>query len=500
MKRILLFLALLVPAHVVAATPSGITWLSWSSELFQRAQREHRFVLLDLGAVWCHWCHVMEETTYRDPQVTQLLFDHYLAVKADEDADPDLSKRYEDHGWPATIIFTPDGKELIKRRGYLPPGQMAAILREIVDDPTPGPSVRPEIPWQRSERTTLAPSEKRALEKAFVEHYDRTWGGWGQHHKFLDPEATQLALADRRFNKWARQTLDHALLLIDPVFGGMYQYSEALDWRSPHFEKIMSVQASAIELYVEAYRRFGAASYRKGAEEIARYVTSLLSSPEGAFYVSQDADLDEKTPGRVYYAGDAAQRQALGQPRIDMHVYPRENGWAIAALAHLYMVNRDATLLARCRRATAFIEENRALEGGGFRHGAADRAGPYLGDTLAMAQAYLALDEADPDAQTQHAWRAKAEEAAGFIEANFRGRDDEAGFVTAPAAADAAGVFKKAARLVDENVQVALLATALQQRTGNPRWRTLRDHAMRLLTSPTLLAVRPFSPTVLLLK
>src|SRR5688572_2322905 len=91
-----------------------VSWQPWSEQLFARAKAENKMVLLDLGAVWCHWCHVMEETTYADPEVARLLGEKFIAVKADQDADPDLSRRYEDYGWPATIIFGPDGKELIK--------------------------------------------------------------------------------------------------------------------------------------------------------------------------------------------------------------------------------------------------------------------------------------------------------------------------------------------------------------------------------------------------
>ena len=108
------------------------------------AKEDNRFVLLDLGAVWCHWCHVMEDVTYRDPEVMRLLRSRYIAVRVDQDARPDLSNRYEDYGWPATIVFNADGSEIVKRQGYIPPRPMASMLQAIIDDPTPGPSVLPE--------------------------------------------------------------------------------------------------------------------------------------------------------------------------------------------------------------------------------------------------------------------------------------------------------------------------------------------------------------------
>jgi len=89
---------------------SGVKWEEWSDKIFERSQREHKLVILHLGAVWCHWCHVMEKMTYKDPEVVRLLQKHFIAVHVDQDARPDLSNRYEEYGWPATIMFDEKGK------------------------------------------------------------------------------------------------------------------------------------------------------------------------------------------------------------------------------------------------------------------------------------------------------------------------------------------------------------------------------------------------------
>src|SRR6185436_6038163 len=115
-----------------AAPRARIRWESWSDTVFERARREDRLVLLDLEAVWCHWCHVMDATTYRDPAVVALVESKLIAVKVDQDARPDLSNRYEDYGWPATVIFDARGRELVKFRGYIPPGRMASLLRAVI--------------------------------------------------------------------------------------------------------------------------------------------------------------------------------------------------------------------------------------------------------------------------------------------------------------------------------------------------------------------------------
>src|SRR5260370_701228 len=137
-----------IAAFAVAAftaTPSlaaqDLHWNGWGDDLFTRARTEKRFVILDLEAVWCHWCHVMESTTYADPKVGELISAKYLPVRVDQDANPDLSSRYGDWGWPATIIFGPDGTEIAKIRGYIEPERMRALLKAAIDDPSPRPSV-----------------------------------------------------------------------------------------------------------------------------------------------------------------------------------------------------------------------------------------------------------------------------------------------------------------------------------------------------------------------
>src|ERR1700685_537118 len=147
MQRILYVAAALLAcaaAHAGAATAppaSAISWHGWSDDDFVQARAEKRFVLLDLEAVWCHWCHVMDETTYQDQQVRRLIGQLYVAVRVDQDDEAALCARYQDYGWPATVVLAADGSEIVKRRGYLSPEAMASLLAAIIKDPSPGPSV-----------------------------------------------------------------------------------------------------------------------------------------------------------------------------------------------------------------------------------------------------------------------------------------------------------------------------------------------------------------------
>ena len=142
------------------------------SKVFAEARAQHRFVLLDLEAVWCHWCHVMDEQTYSDPQVIALMNQRYLAAKVDQDSDPDLSNRYGDYGWPATIVFAADGSEIIKHQGYMPPANMVSLLQAIITDPSPGPSVSALTPVRSGKRADLSPNLRRELVSVYLKGYD----------------------------------------------------------------------------------------------------------------------------------------------------------------------------------------------------------------------------------------------------------------------------------------------------------------------------------------
>src|SRR5450432_2138185 len=226
-----------------AAPAPAIDWQPWSDEVLAQAKREHKFVLLDLEAVWCHWCHVMDVTTYRDPKVIALLNKQYLTVKVDQDSRPDLSNRYEDYGWPATVVFDGAGHEIVKRQGYLTPEEMASMLQAIIDDPSPGPSVQAEKEISFPANPLLPDALRTKLQKDYLDGYDAKNGSWGTDQKYLDWDSVELAIdeaahGDARAESMATQTLNAQLQILDPVWGGFYQYSTDGVWTNPHFEKI----------------------------------------------------------------------------------------------------------------------------------------------------------------------------------------------------------------------------------------------------------------------
>ncbi len=471
-----------------ATEPPPIAWTtSFDAELFREAARQHRFVLLDLHAVWCHWCHVMDEETYPDPAVRALVAAHYLAVSVDSDSDPGLTSRYGDWGWPATIVLAPDGKEIVKRRGFIPAPQMASMLSAIVADPSPGPSVGRDRAPRGSGAMLLSTAQRQAFLRSYGALYDSEHGGWGTIHKYVDASSIELAFAQMDRSEplaehRVRQTLDANLALIDPVWGGVYQYSDAVDWHSPHFEKLMSFQADDLRIYSEAYARWHDPRYLAAATALRRYIGDFLATPDGGFYVSQDADLSIAVPGVDYYRLDDGGRRHLGIPRIDTHVYSRENGWAIRALCRYYDVTADAAALALAGRAADWIVAHRS-QGGGFRHDDADRGGPFLDDSIAMADAFVALYRSSGERR----WLSHAQATLRFIASSFR--HPESGFVAAHVQEDAVGVLREPIRAVDQNAAVVRVANLVARYTGDLEFRRIAEHAMKRLA-----AVAPDGP------
>jgi len=437
---------------------------------------------------------VMDETTYRTPEVIALLKSKYITVRVDQDARPDLSNRYEDYGWPATVVFGADRKEIVKRQGYIEPKQMVAMLKAIIADPSPGPSVRPETEIKFGDNPLLPNDLRAELERRYFGQYDSKHGSWGFDQKFLDWNSTEYAMSrartgDMKSAQMARQTLNAQFKLIDPVWGGVYQYSVGGDWNEPHFEKIMSMQAGNLRIYSLAYEEWHDPAYLKAAQDVQRFLKTFLTSPDGAFYTSQDADLVDGKHSAAFFKLDDAARRKQGVPRIDKHVYSRENGWAIEAVARLYAATGDQQCLDEAVRAARWIEQNRSLgSGAGFRHDSQDVAGPYLADTLAMGRAFLALYEVTGDRR----WLAQAEAAAKFIAATFA--SGPAGFITAKAPTDRAYAPRPER---DENTLMARFANQLAHYTGNDAYRKMAERAMRYLVAPEIAKFMPTGGTLL---
>lgn len=491
--RILILLLLAGPPQLQAVTgDSKIDWLDWNAELFNRARSEQRFVLLDLEAVWCHWCHVMDAKTYVDAEVVTLLQSSYLAVKVDHDARPDLANRYRAWGWPATIIFDADGREIVKRAGYIRPEAMARLLQAVIDDPSPERLAKIDASLSAGPKV-LAAELKTELVQRHLQRYDPEFGGLNIARKFIDRDSVEYALRKgSRGNQLeaarAMQTLQAAMALIDPAWGGFYQYSTRGNWMNPHYEKIIRVQASYLRIYALAWAQSSNPLYQVAMNGIRRYMADFLSSPEGAFYVSQDADLVPGQHAEDYFSLADAGRRKLGIPRVDKNRYAQENGWMIEALATQFAATGDQTALAGALRASDWVIVNLLLAEGGFAHSGNGDGAVFLGDNLAMARAFLALYRATADRK----WLRWAQQVGKFMGQKFG--YPAAGF----AAGTDSGLPLKPVPNIDENISLARFANLLSHYTGDRYYRDMAEHAMSYLAKREIATRRISEPGILL--
>ncbi|HEY9759940.1 MAG TPA: DUF255 domain-containing protein [Oculatellaceae cyanobacterium] len=471
------------------ASATTIKWQDWSDDIFKRSASQNKLVILDLHAVWCHWCHVMDEKTYANAAVQKIIEEHFIPVSVDQDSRPDLANRYEDYGWPATIIYSPSGKERKLLSGFLPPSEFLEILQDCVKNPN---DTTDEVNGPKGKFATesvLDVNLKKEISQKFRDVYDTRNGGWTYGQKFLPRDNVEYAMVesfrgDAQSGQRAKEVLKLQTALLDPIWGGMYQYSTDDDWKHPHFEKIMEIQAGDMRVYSLAYLLWKDVEHLRVAERIADYLLNFLYSPEKVFYSSQDADLIPGKHSSHYFAQSDAARRKAGIPRIDKHVYARENGWAIESFTFLYAASGEKKYLDTAKNAANWIDANRR-KGELFCHDAGDSKQIFLGDNLAMARAFLALYAASGE----RSYLQKAMNLADAVGKTFAtpASDNQpgVGFVTVVPASAAGNAIN-----LDENIGAARFFNLLSFYSGRKSDKELATVAMRYVTTPFIVKKR----------
>ncbi len=489
-----------------------LSWATFSLETFARAKRERKYIVMDGSAEWCHWCHVMEATTYHDPAVRGLLDRSFIAVKVDIDSRPDLAERYADYGWPATVIFSPDAAELGKYRGYIGPEKFADLLKGVVDSGTasadvgadPGRAATYVVGASRpAPKTPLGEDHllwiQRSTELELDDYWDETEGGWGRSQKAPMgwDNAWMLARAERgdaAAKKKVLFALDRQAKLIDPVWGGIYQYSAAKDWDHAHFEKLMAFQAPALENYAQAYRLTHDEKHLARARAMLGYLDRFMKGPEGGFYTTQDADLnahDRTKPfmnGHDYYALAEKERLAKGLPRVDTNEYGRENGLAIGAYATMYEATKDPAVLASAEKAARHILATHATTRKGIAHGPVGKEGAkqlYLADNAAFGWGLMRLHEVTKNP----AWLKEARAIADFMLAELV--DDQGGGLFASTKdPDAVGIFAQRRVPFEDNVMALRMLVRVARATGDAKYKAAIDRVLGAISTPEEIKAR----------
>ncbi len=330
-------------AYLRSAMHQPIQWHEWGEEAFAAAQRENKPMLLDIGAVWCHWCHVMDRESYDDPEVAAIVNEHFIAVKVDRDERPDIDSRYQaavsavsgQGGWPLTAFLTPDGKPFYGGT-YFPPSEgygRPSFKRVLLSIANAYKEKNGDVIEQaKMVESAIAQAESfagrggrvsagivAAIEKSAFSMFDAQHGGFGQAPKFPHPSAIDLLIeqysrrGDERLRNLIVTTLEHMANggVYDQLAGGFHRYSVDERWVVPHFEKMCYDNSELLKNYVHAYQATGSEFFANVARDIVRWIDAWLSDRErGGFYASQDADISMDDDGD-YFTWTLAEARAV---------------------------------------------------------------------------------------------------------------------------------------------------------------------------------------------
>ncbi len=312
-------------SYLRSARLQPVEWHAWGPEAFALAQGEDKPILLDIGAVWCHWCHVMDRESYENPELAEVINRHFVAIKVDRDERPDVDARYQaavsaisgQGGWPLTGFLTSDGRPFFGGT-YFPPEDrygrpgfkrvletMAQVWREQREEALESAaSVMAAIEQNedfsgRGEELNLELVDK--IVESILKQYDPRHGGFGSQPKFPHPGALDLLMeyASRTGHDAGRDAAVLTLLkmsqggVYDQLAGGFHRYSVDERWVVPHFEKMLYDNTELLRNYVHGYQSFVQPEFEQVAKEIIRWLDTTMTDRErGGFYASQDADAD----------------------------------------------------------------------------------------------------------------------------------------------------------------------------------------------------------------
>jgi len=337
-------------SYLRSAMHQPVEWHEWSAEAFEKAQLENKPVLLDVGAVWCHWCHVMDRESYENPEIAKLINDNYVAVKVDRDERPDVDSRYQaavqaisgQGGWPLTAFLTPDGKPFFGGT-YFPPEDhdgrpgfkrvletLASAYSEkhsdVIESADHVMSAIDQAESFAGRSGEISPTLMDGMVKSAIQSFDSQHGGFGSAPKFPLPSILDLLTdfcgrkEDANALRVVTTTLDHMACggVYDQLAGGFHRYSVDERWVVPHFEKMSYDNSELLKTYVHAFQLTGKQLYADVASDMIRWMDEWLSDREGGgFYASQDADIDLHDDGDYFTWSLAETREALGPRELE---------------------------------------------------------------------------------------------------------------------------------------------------------------------------------------
>ena len=311
--------------YLRSAANQPVHWQEWTGGVFALARTLDRPIFLEIGAVWCHWCHEMDRESYENPEIAAVINSRFVPVKVDRDLRPDIDQRYQravadlngSSGWPLIAFLTPDG-DVFYGGTYQPPETLKPVLQQVADGYRKDRD-RVAFTAQSMRARVAAASSGGAgrVDPQLVErvvddlrrNFDAAEGGFAREGpKFPTSNAIGLLIqrhvqtGDRRLLEMATRTLDKmaASGVRDQLSGRFHRYTTDRRWRVPHFEVMLHTQAEVLSAYLDAYALTGSALYRQVAEDLIDFLRTSFSASDGGFFATQDADASVNDDGSYY--------------------------------------------------------------------------------------------------------------------------------------------------------------------------------------------------------
>ena len=395
--------------YLRSAAHQPIDWYEWGEPAFEAARAAGKPILLDIGAVWCHWCHVIDRESYENPEIAAMINQLYIPVKVDRDERPDVDARYQSAisaisgqgGWPLTAFLTPDGKPFFGGT-YFPPddamgrpgfkrillGVSEAFRNRRNDVDNSAHALEEAVAKAELHHTARGPFDAGIVDSVIesaLHLFDEQHGGFGQSPKFPHASAVDLLLEryqstrDPHLLHVAERTLEGMALggVYDQVGGGFHRYSVDERWCVPHFEKMTYDNSELLKNFLHGYQVTGNPLFRETAEGIVSWVNEVLSDQKrGGFYGSQDADQTLDDDGDYFTWTLAEVRAVLTPeesraveiyydvlPRGEMHHNPEKNVLWVAStiedLAAKLKLDEAATRILIARAKGKLLEARR---------------------------------------------------------------------------------------------------------------------------------------------
>ena len=304
-----------------------INWQRWTNSIFDVSQELDKLLVISIGYSSCHWCHVMEEETFTNDSIAEVMNENFINIKVDREENPDVDQAYMTAsqlmtgmgGWPLNVITLPDGSpiyagtyhttsqwdDILKRIIRLKKDNYEG-LKELANNVKNGVTDVNTI-YKREEISNFNSEFLKNNLESWKDKWDINFGGDLAEQKFVSPSKYIFLLnyariyKDKEVYNHVKKTLDIISTsgLNDFIEGGFYRYTVDNEWKIPHFEKMLYDQAQMISIYSLAYKLYKEEYYKDIVVETINFLDSSMSSKEGLYYAAMDADTDGEE-GKYY--------------------------------------------------------------------------------------------------------------------------------------------------------------------------------------------------------